>query len=173
MCSTPETVRSLSLTGEFNGPNNNPQGTITDAIILRFIGTTQRARRQLILDWGCARTGSNIVPELIDLEVAHWLKLQLMMEGVPGQDPNPPKPPIVGPVSESEIDRAGTKSRLKLAIGNIAPGDILKDEGYLQTYYGQRWFSLWKLLPTEYTSSSPSLDYAPLPVAIYKLGLPT
>lgn len=104
MCSTPETVRSLSLLGEFNGPNDVPIGTVTDAIINRYIGTIQRIRQQLILDFGCVRTGSNIVPDLIDYEVAHWLKLQLMMEGVPGQQPDPNNPPQIGPISEFEIN---------------------------------------------------------------------
>lgn len=171
MCSTPETVRSLSLLGEFNGPNDVPIGTVTDAIINRYIGTIQRIRQQLILDFGCVRTGSNIVPDLIDYEVAHWLKLQLMMEGVPGQQPDPNNPPQIGPISESEINRAGTKSRLKSALGNVVPGDLLGDKGYLQTYYGQIWYSLWISLPPEYAASTPKGGGGPLPIAIYKLGL--
>lgn len=154
MCSTPDTIRSLSFTGEFNGPNQLPPGAITDDIINRYIGVTQRLRQQLILDFGCARTGSNIVPDLIDLEVAHWLKLQMMMEGLPGQPPDPQDPPLPGPVSESEIDRAGTKSRIKFAVADVKPGDLLGDDGWAATPYGRRWYSLWIALPPEVASSA-------------------
>jgi len=108
MCSTPETIRSLSFKGEFNGPNQLPPGPITDDIILRYIDVTQRLRQQLIVDFGCARSGSNIVPDLIDLEVAHWLKLQMMLEGLPGQNPNPrriPRKSITRALMETPVGR--------------------------------------------------------------------
>lgn len=154
MCSTPETIRSLSFTGEFNGPNQLPPGPITDDIITRYIGVTQRLRQQLIVDFGCARSGSNIVPDLIDLEVAHWLKLQMMLEGLPGQNPNPQDPPPPGPVSEGEINRDGTKSRVKWAVADVKPGDLLGDDGWAATPYGRRWYSLWIALPPEIASSA-------------------
>lgn len=170
MCSTPETVRAKSITGEFNGPNNVPPGLLTDAFINTIIATVRRNRQQLIVDFGCVKSGSNIVPDLIDYEVAHWIKLQMIMEGAPGQKPDPNVPPKVGPISDSEIDRAGTKSRLTFAITDLGPDDILGEKGYLQTFYGQRWYDLWISLPPEYTTAS-STGVAPLPIAIFKLGL--
>lgn len=171
MCSTLETVRSTSIKGEFNGPLDLPPGIVSDAIINRFIGIKKRQRRQLVIDFGCVREGSNIVPDLIDLEVAHWLKLQLMAEGLPGNNQNPNDPPPMGLVREGELDKDGTKSKIVRALADAALGDLLGEEGYALTPYGQLWYSLWSCLPVEYTAGN---RYAGcrgmLPIASKKLG---
>lgn len=167
-CSTPASVRLTSFTGEFNGPFDLPPGTMTDAIIERVIGTTERNRQQVILDFGCARKGSNIVPDLIDYETAHWLKLQMMLEGMPGDNPNPNLPPPLGPIKYGQWDRDGTVSKIERAVGNVEPENLLGDDNFGTTFYGQRWYSLWESLPHEVQSSfKAGVSQKSLPIFSY------
>lgn len=163
MCSTVETVRSTSITGEFNGPGDVPPGIVTDATIERFIEIVKKNRWQLIQDFGCSRTtgGSNTVPDLIDLEVAHWLKMQLMLETGPA---NPGDPPPIGLVSEGTIARGGSRSTVKRAVAPWSPEQIIEDN-WAMTPYGIKWYQLWRALPPEMTTANkPGAGIGPLPI---------
>ena len=163
MCSTVETVRSTSITGEFNGPGDAPPGIVSDAVIERYIGIVQKNRWQLIQDFGCTRSEAdpNTIPDLIDLEVAHCLKMQLMLETGAA---NPGAPPPIGPVSEGTIARGGSRSTVKRAVAGWTPDDLIENNWGL-TPYGIKWYQLWRALPPEMTTvNRPGAQTGPLPI---------
>lgn len=152
-CVTIQGVQGWALNRELNLTTDVPAGKIPQALFDNMINVVCRNRRQLVLDFGTSAAKqaadlSNTIKQLIELEVAHHLKLFLM-----ASSKTPEGQGVLGPLTAASFSRAGTSGSKSVGVAAFGAVDLL-ERTWARTAYGQLWYQLWIALPPGLTTTS-------------------